>query len=343
MLRERGNTSSTRKLVLDPRISYEIGKVKQLIPRITYGTSFPQNPKVGDFHYYQGDTEGDHVKDNWYAAKPSNTGWQSVNATSITGANISGEIPSGVTIADYISKFGGVLEGVLTFFKDQILPAEMIKGKIPAGVTIEDYLSIYGGTMLGSIILSGFNLTRTGLITGRDTDIKITMNEDGKLTLQADQELILSAIALTLIGALALTGSLTISGDLQVNGGEIGISTDTDLITLAADLLTLRGSLTLTVGNLTLALGSAVNEFSIDGTLAGNADNAVPTEKAVKTYADTKTTLTAVKADSDIADALTKRHTGTTQLSQNGISGSFTTVDLKTVTVVDGQITNIAP
>jgi hypothetical protein len=34
------------------------------------------------------------------------------------------------------------------------------------------------------------------------------------------------------------------------------------------------------------ASGTTVNEFSTDGTLAGNSDNAVPTEKAVRTYVD---------------------------------------------------------
>lgn len=33
---------------------------------------------------------------------------------------------------------------------------------------------------------------------------------------------------------------------------------------------------------------STINEFSTDGTLAGNSDSAVPTEKAVKTYVDNK-------------------------------------------------------
>jgi len=37
-------------------------------------------------------------------------------------------------------------------------------------------------------------------------------------------------------------------------------------------------------GNLKLSTGASINEFSIDGTLAGNSDTAVPTEKAVKTY-----------------------------------------------------------
>lgn len=39
-------------------------------------------------------------------------------------------------------------------------------------------------------------------------------------------------------------------------------------------------------GTLNLQTGTSINEFSIDGTLAGDSDDAVPTEKAVKTYAD---------------------------------------------------------
>lgn len=40
-------------------------------------------------------------------------------------------------------------------------------------------------------------------------------------------------------------------------------------------------------GKISLAIGTGINEFSTDGALAGNSDDAVPTEKAVKTYADT--------------------------------------------------------
>jgi hypothetical protein len=39
-------------------------------------------------------------------------------------------------------------------------------------------------------------------------------------------------------------------------------------------------------GDLLLLSGTTVNEFSIDGTLTDNSDDAVPTEKAVKTYVD---------------------------------------------------------
>jgi hypothetical protein len=40
-------------------------------------------------------------------------------------------------------------------------------------------------------------------------------------------------------------------------------------------------------GTLQLPNGTSINEFSTDGTLAGNSDNAVPTDKAIKTYRDT--------------------------------------------------------
>ena len=44
------------------------------------------------------------------------------------------------------------------------------------------------------------------------------------------------------------------------------------------------------LATLQLNLGATINEFSIDGTLVGNSDTAVPTEKAVKLYVDTQIT-----------------------------------------------------
>jgi len=58
---------------------------------------------------------------------------------------------------------------------------------------------------------------------------------------------------------------------------------------------------------LTLENGTSVDEFSIDGTLAGNSDDVVPTEKAVKTYVDAAdaTTLITAEAYADAGDAAT--------------------------------------
>jgi hypothetical protein len=53
---------------------------------------------------------------------------------------------------------------------------------------------------------------------------------------------------------------------------------------------------------LLLKFGARVEEFSIDGTLTGDSDNAVPTEKAVKTYADTKALLSHTHTESEITD-----------------------------------------
>jgi hypothetical protein len=71
------------------------------------------------------------------------------------------------------------------------------------------------------------------------------------------------------------------AGNLLVNGGNIGIDADTDIIQIASGAVTINGTLG-------LSAGTTINELSTDGTLAGNSDNACPTEKAVKTYVDGK-------------------------------------------------------
>ena len=56
------------------------------------------------------------------------------------------------------------------------------------------------------------------------------------------------------------------------------------------------------IGNVTLVSGTSINEFSTDGTLAGDSDNAVPTEKAVKTYVN-NVTGGIIQADVNLAGA----------------------------------------
>ena len=59
----------------------------------------------------------------------------------------------------------------------------------------------------------------------------------------------------------------------------------------------------------------SVNEFSNDGSLAGNSDLAVPTEKAVKTYADTKGDM------NDVVDDTTPTLGGDLVCADNDITG----------------------
>ena len=56
--------------------------------------------------------------------------------------------------------------------------------------------------------------------------------------------------------------------------------------------ITIDSSQNVGIGNTVTLGGGTVNEFSTDGTLAGNSDSAVPTEKAVKTYVDLGTNPT---------------------------------------------------
>lgn len=51
-----------------------------------------------------------------------------------------------------------------------------------------------------------------------------------------------------------------------------------------------------------LELGTTVNEISIDGTLADNSDDAIPTEKAVKTYVDNSNFNNTVTKIDDLTD-----------------------------------------
>ena len=75
----------------------------------------------------------------------------------------------------------------------------------------------------------------------------------------------------------------TISGTGTLRYADL-VFTNTDVIDAG---LTLVPWATRT-GDITLNAGATINEFSTDGTLAGDSDTAVPTEKAVKTYVDSQ-------------------------------------------------------
>ena len=79
--------------------------------------------------------------------------------------------------------------------------------------------------------------------------------------------------------------------------------------TLTAQNLTVTGSLnaSITITSLGFAQGATVSEFSIDGTLAGNSDLAVPTEKAVKTYVDTEIGALDLSASGTVSSGVANR------------------------------------
>ena len=87
------------------------------------------------------------------------------------------------------------------------------------------------------------------------------------------------------IGTTSPSSKLQVSGDVLATSFSIGANT---LTTEFAYLDGLDQSLATTTSPTFagLTLTNAITEFSTDGTLAGDSDSAVPTEKAVKTYVD---------------------------------------------------------
>jgi hypothetical protein len=75
------------------------------------------------------------------------------------------------------------------------------------------------------------------------------------------------------------------SGNFRV-GEFFRIDQATGTATLNANAFNLAGLTSLRLGSIGAQLGESINEFSSDGTLAGNSNLAVPTEFAVKTYVD---------------------------------------------------------
>lgn len=114
---------------------------------------------------------------------------------------------------------------------------------------------------------------------------------------------------------LAMTNSTTGSG--SNDGLHVGIDAsenafvfnkeNTDLYFGANNTEFMRLS---SAGLFSLQSGTGINEFSTDGTLAGNSDDAIPTEKAVKTYVDANTFEVFTSANQTItaAGSLTLAH-----------------------------------
>ena len=72
-------------------------------------------------------------------------------------------------------------------------------------------------------------------------------------------------------------------GDFRV-GDLFRVEQSTGVATLNADAFDLSGLTELQLGSIGAQIGATINEFSTDGTLAGNSDVAVPTEQAVRTF-----------------------------------------------------------
>ena len=150
------------------------------------------------------------------------------------------------------------------------------------------------------------------------------------------------------IGAAAVTGT---AAELNVNTGVTGgtvTASKTVVVDGSKDIGTF-GTVTAAAfkgtTSIATAAGAVITEFSIDGTMAGNSDVHVPTEKAVKTYADAAiaaaVTVYSGKVNSD-GTASNLPSLPSQWTSSEGTAGNYTiahklgTADINVVATEDG-------
>jgi hypothetical protein len=232
-IKRRGNLSSSRQPGIDPKIQYELAKLKRSIPAVTFGDQFPPNPQVGDMHFYEGADTDEFKTSNWYNSDAKGN-WKSMSGSSVEGTAIRGEIPTGVKIADYLSLSGGSMIGDILFASTQKLPGDKIEGTIPSGVTIADYLPIIGGQLTGNLDMSRKNITRLNKLTGYDTDISIDMGVDNILRLYADLIRLDNHVTIG-NGSTGIDYRITVDG--ETNDGLITWMEDEDYFLFADSIL----------------------------------------------------------------------------------------------------------
>ncbi len=181
-----------------------------------------------------------------------------------------------------------------------------------------------GATIIASEHNDNFDVLYS-LVNGAIQDVNIA--GDAAIS---DTKLDLATIAQNIIhsGTMTHTGNVTFSG---VTIADLGTVTTADINGGSLDDMTLGAAVASTITGTTIkadttfeaASGTTVNEFSIDGTMAGDSDDAVPTEKATKTYADTKTIMSQTSAS---------RQSGT-----GGTSDTYATVDSVAKTITSGR------
>jgi hypothetical protein len=77
-------------------------------------------------------------------------------------------------------------------------------------------------------------------------------------------------------------------GNFKV-GSLFGVQQATGIVTLSASQFGLIGLTTLSLGGISVGGSSViVNQFSTDSTFSANSDNVVPTQKAIKTYLNSR-------------------------------------------------------
>jgi len=139
----------------------------------------------------------------------------------------------------------------------------------------------------------------TLVVSDTATGLRVTCAADSSVvTIEGDSDLDSAILKFRDVGSTSYwefarvgTGHPVAADDLDITYWSPATGT-TEFVTFdsSAEVITFKQ-------DFNLQYGALINEFSIDGTLAGDSDNAVPTEQAVKTYVDTEIAALPTGAD----------------------------------------------
>lgn len=129
------------------------------------------------------------------------------------------------------------------------------------------------------------------------------------------------------------------NGNFRV-GEYFRIDQATGRATLNANAFDLAGLTSLKLGSIGAQLGETINEFSSDATLSGNSNTAVPTEYAVKTYADAAKQEVIDYVDTGLAQANSLPLISTVS-TDKALAANRMTFSMNTLTITGASVYTI--
>jgi len=153
---------------------------------------------------------------------------------------------------------------------------------IPSNKTPNDNTTLTFREAFSQVRMSGHDFLDVGTGGFADTNYPVIISSDYTQQPNQDRE------TLSENGGRVFYVTTDQDGNFRV-GDYFKVEQATGRATLSSEEFDLAGLNELQLGSITAGKqGATINEFSTDGTFADNSDEAVPTEKATKTYVDTE-------------------------------------------------------
>jgi hypothetical protein len=183
---------------------------------------------------------------------------------------------------------------------------------IPSNKTPNDQTTLTFREAFSQVRMSGHDFLDIGTGGFADTNYPVIIASDYTQAPSQERE------TLSENGGRVFYVTTDQDGNFRV-GDYFKVEQATGRATLSSEEFDLAGLNELQLGSITAGKqGATINEFSTDGTFADNSDTAVPTEKATKTYVDTRIAAAVATSGAIVAGAAPNQ--STVEVSGTGVS-----------------------